>query len=183
MDDDRPPDRLSDPARRLSRRDFSYLRAPSDRRERYALVGMPPPVRQRQLPNFPRGRDPHAWHPLPDGVLLTFTGDVVPVLIEPGELCYRVVGEGSYPNGSFWTPDRPRDEDSMRRDYALLNSWNGDHGLIALRIVRPIAAWRGMAGPQRSSDRRGHLPGGAVQLWVPAGALGPSHGDWTIERL
>jgi hypothetical protein len=176
------PTVLDDPVGRLARDAFPFLRPPSTRRERHALPGRPPLVRQRLL-GPPRGEDPAAWPRVPEGIQLTFAGDIVPVLIDPGHRLYRVVGEGSYPNGPFWTLDRPSDEDTMRRDYAVLNDWNGDHGLVTLDLVRRVAAWRGKAGPQRSSDRRGYLPGGAEQLWVPSGALGRSDGSWTIEPL
>jgi hypothetical protein len=173
---------LADPGRRLSRHDFGFLRPPSSAREHLAQRGPVPPVRQRVV-DFAPGQDPAAWPPIPDAVLLTFSGDVTPVELAAGQRLYRVVGDGSYPNGSFWTLTRPRDEHRMRRDLALLNDWNGDHGLVVLDLTRPVTAWRGVVGPQRSSDRRGHLPGGGEQLWLPAGVLGPLDGRWTLERL
>ncbi len=174
------PTVLSDPGQRLTLRDFPFLEPPSARRERHALPGLLPPVRQ-ELSGFPPGEDPAAWPQLPEAMRLTFSGDIVPVLLEPGRRCYRAVGDGSFPNGSFWMPERPADEDTMRRDYALPSDWNGDHGLVALVLEHRLAAWRGTVGPQRSSDRLGYLPGGAEQLWVPAGSLDSSHGRWTLE--
>src|SRR4051794_28201261 len=158
---------LTDPGRRLSRRSFPFLRPPFSARERLAEQGPVPPVRQRRV-GFAPGQDPAAWPPIPDSILLTFSGDVTPVELVAGQRLYRMVGDGTYPNGSFWTLTRPPDEHRMRRDLALLNDWNGDHGLVVLDLARPVTAWRGATGPQRSSDRRGYLPGGGEQLWVLA---------------
>jgi len=174
--------RLDNPGHRLTRIEYPFLREPSKETERLARPGSMPPTRSAQL-GFAPDQDPSLWPALPARILLAFTGDVCPVLLESGRQYYRVVGDGQYANGSFWTSERPTDEDKFRRDYALPNAWNGDHGLVALEIVRPIPAWCGHTGPQRCSDRSGYLPGGSQQLWVPAGSLQLADGRWTLEQF
>jgi hypothetical protein len=173
---------LLNPARQLMRTDYKFLREPSLETEQLAIPGSPPPTRVT-LSNFLPDQDPSSWPAIPPHILVTFDGTVSPVWLDVGQRLFRVVGSGQWANGPFWIEERPVDADSLRRDYALRNEWNGDHGVVVLEIARRIAAWRGVAGPQRSSDGNGYLPGGSRQVWVPAGSLDLADGRWTLEPL
>ena len=115
--------------------------------------------------------------------MATFDGPVRPYDLEPGVTYYRSVGYGpsSYPNGSFWT-ETPPTEGQLRSDIAVLNGWNGDHGVVAFTPNQKISVgWEGEVAPQPATGGGDfYLPGGGRQIWVPPGYLNESHGHWQI---
>lgn len=168
---------LADPTVRLSATDHPYLQPSFKDREAEAVPGKVPLT------------DSHVEGTSADGVvpdgkaLETFAGPVRPYVFEPGRTYYRSVGDTQFPNGSFWS-EFPPSESQLRGDFAVLNEWNGDHGVVAFTPNRPVHAWAGEVAPQRATGGGDwYLPGGATQLWIPPGSIGPGDGDWLIAPV
>jgi hypothetical protein len=77
------------------------------------------------------------------------------VTLEPGKTHYRDVGHGSFPNGSFWTEAPPASEGELRSSLAVLNRWNGNHGVVSFTPSRPVLAWEGEVAPQWATGEDG----------------------------
>ena len=79
----------------------------------------------------------------------------------------------------------------LRSDSAVLDEWNGNHGVVACTPSQDIQSWVGEAGPQpgtgaASSAQPYHLPGGGEQVWIdrptiPPADLQPGTGRWQIR--
>jgi hypothetical protein len=170
--------RLLNPDRRLSANAYPYLRKPSRNRE--AALGDLPSVEEGYL--LP-GPDARVQPPLSGG-LDSFTGPVSPTFMEPGERYYRAVGDGQYPNGAFWSTTAISTEEELRTMYAVRNDWNGDGGLVVFIPRRRVPAWEGTVAPQQGTSVTDKwLPGGARQVWIEPGSVGPTDGDWYIGPL
>ena len=115
----------------------------------------------------------------------TFQGDVTPTYLEPGKTYYRWVGDGSAPNGAFWSPTPPRGgTGELRSDLAVKNEWNGDHGIVAFTPSHRIPVYSGPAAPQWGTGSTDHyLPGGGTQIWAEPYKLGPGDGEWSIAPV
>ena len=169
---------LSEPSRPLDSARFGYLRPPAGTMETYA-GRLPFAVEPFLAPN-PDSRP----EPPPAGGIDAFSGEIEPYDLETGNSYYRVVGEGSLPNGSFWSEIAVTSEEQVRRALAIRNDWNGDHGQIVLILRRTIRGWRGMVGPQLATGSTTlWLEGGGTQIWVPRDTLGPEDGDWFIGEV
>lgn len=167
---------LPDPTRRLHQSDHPYLQPSSKELESEAIPGAKPRTDAQVVGDTSN-------HPeLPDAALGTFSGDVTPEYMTPDKTYYRWVGDSSYPNGAFWSEHPPTGGTSeLRSDYAVLNEWNGDHGVVAFRPSHPVPVYRGEVAPQYATGSTDHyLPGGATQLWMPPGALSDKDGPWVI---
>lgn len=165
---------LPDPSTPVTAGDHPYLRPISHDRENEALPGDVP-----RRPGYVEGTPADGVYP-DDYSVQTFSGPVRPYVMEPGRTYYRSAGDGQYPNGSFWS-EYPPTEPELRRDFAVLNEWNGDHGVIAFTPNRPVHAWGGDVAPQPATGGGDYyLPGGATQLWIPRGSLGAGDGEWQI---
>jgi len=165
---------LPDPTVPLSATDHPYLQPSSLDREVEALpgaahVGTGKPV------DAPPG---HVA--LPRSEWRNFDGPIQPYVLQPGTTYYRAVGDTQYPNGAYWT-QRPVTEAELRSDFAVLNKWNGDHGVVAFTPNRPVQGWIGTVAPMPATgDLGSHLPGGGTQIWLPSATLGPQDGAWQI---
>lgn len=172
--------RLPDPGASLSVVDHPYLRPPAPSQlEGEAVPGVLPRTAPRIVGDA-------SGHPeLPEGQLRTFQGDVTPTYFEPGTTYYRWVGDGSAPNGAFWSPTPPRGgTGELRSDLAVKNEWNGDHGIVAFTPSRRIPVYSGPAAPQWGTGSRDHyLPGGGTQIWTEPYQLGPDDGEWSIAPV
>lgn len=165
---------LTTPTTKLSAADHPYLQPNSFDRETEARPGAARPGTGHPV-DAPPG---HVE--LPPDVWSTFDGPVQPYVLQPGTTYYRAVGDGQYPNGSFWS-QHPATESQLRSDFAVLNKWNGDHGVVAFTPDRPVQAWIGTVAPQPATgDLGSHLPGGGTQIWLPPATLGPQDGSWQI---
>ena len=121
---------------------------------------------------------------MPSDLHDTFQGRVEPFDMEPGKTYYRVVGDGSRPDGEFWTDRRPRTAADVRGDLAIREQWNGDHGVIAYTPPERVQGWAGTVAPTRATGRDDmHLPGGGRQMWIPPDTLSRESGHWRIARL
>ena len=170
---------LPNPTGRLSAGDHPYLQPNSADLEHEALPGALPHSARRIVGDT-------SGHPeLPESQLRTFQGDVTPTYFEPGKTYYRWVGDGSYPNGSFWSPTPPRGGTAeLRSDLAVKNEWNGDHGIVAFTPSHRIPTYSGAAAPQNGTQSVDHyLPGGGIQIWTEPGKLGPDDGEWSIAPV
>jgi hypothetical protein len=164
---------------KLSSADYPYLQHESGALESEAVPGALPRTTSRVV------GDTSAHPPLPDRALSTFQGDVTPSYLEPGQTYYRWVGDGSYPNGSFWSPTPPRGgTGELRSDLAVKNEWNGDHGIVVFTPSQRVPVYSGPAAPQWGTGSTDHyLPGGGTQIWTEPGKLGPDDGDWSIAPV
>ena len=106
------------------------------------------------------------WPTLDRTKTASFRGDPKPVHLEEGQKLYRVVGDGSRPNGEFWTTTPPpRTESQWRAQSAVKNDWNGDGGYVEYTVPKGgLNVWEGPARAQLSSDKKGVLPGGGNQI-------------------
>lgn len=175
---------LPNPTGRLSSSDYPYLRPAQPVRETEAVPGAAPNKVSWVAPGTYPGRTVP-----PAGIQRTFAGEIQPYTLRKGVTYYRSVGDGQYPTGGFWSETPPVDEASLRRDYAVLNDWNGDHGVVSFTPDRDVpVAWEGEVGPQGASvtghsgdqDPNHHLPGGARQIWIPRGGIDHEPGEWWI---
>ncbi|SOD73060.1 hypothetical protein SAMN05892883_2360 [Jatrophihabitans sp. GAS493] len=170
---------LPNPGRPLSAEEYPYLQPPSSDLEAEAVAGSRPPS-ARHLVSDPGDR------PVPTREDLTsFNGPVAPTTVQPGETIYRVVGDGTWPTGGFWSRTPPASESELRSDYAVLNEWNGDHGVVAYTPTEPIRVWEGEVAAQYASggDDSHYLPGGAQQIWIPRGSVSGENGHWVIAPM
>ncbi|SDD58936.1 hypothetical protein [Auraticoccus monumenti] len=179
------PEPLRQPSQPVSTNDHPYVRPTHSTPEVDAVPG--------DVPVAPPPRVTHNPDGLPEPpprALDTFQGDVRHEVWPAGEARYRVVGDGSYAGGPFWTRDAPASEHVLRSDSAVLNEWNGNHGVVAYRPSQDIDSWVGEAAPQPGSGSTPanpyHLPGGGEQIWIDRGAI-PADDlvdgapGWTIE--
>ncbi len=178
----RPPfpgeEPLSNPTEPLSAADHPYLQPSTpnspEYREDEALPGEVP-----ETTSWTEG-DPGSRAPLDEGALSTFSGPVRPFTMQPGTTYYRSVGDGAYPTGGFWSETPPVNESQLRSDYAVLNNWNGDHGIVTFTPEHPVQGWEGEVAPQPATGGGGfYLPGGGRQVFIPRGNL-TGDGNWTI---
>ena len=132
------------------------------------------------------GNVPPGW-PVPSGrVLRGFSGPIAPVVLVPGTTYYRVVGAGSRPNGSWWTPIPPTL--GQRPALAIKGSWNSMTGVVEFTPTEnaSIRGWQGAAAAQSVTmpdGAAGYLPGGASQIWMPAGSASKDTGRFTIRPM
>ena len=165
---------LPNPTVKLSAADHPYLQPSRHDRETEALPGPARPGTGHPVETPPGHVElpPDAWS--------TFDGPIQPYVLEPGTTYYRAVGDGQYPNGSYWS-QHPATESELRSDYAVLNDWNGDHGVVAFTPDHPVQGWIGTVAPQHATgDLTSHLPGGGTQIWLPPATLGPQDGSWQV---
>lgn len=165
------------PDQRLSSTDHPYLQPNGTTPETQGLPGAP-----QSTSVTPSDVDvPDGWPPLNQNTLDTFDGAPTPETWPAGETRYRVVGDGQYPAGGFWTADPPGSNDVLRSDLAVLNEWNGNHGVVSYTPSQDIPVWTGPAGPQRTTGydpaNPTHLPGGGTQIYVDRTTFPP--GDLT----
>jgi len=165
---------LADPTTKLSAADHPYLQPSSLDREVEALPGAPHPGTGKPV-DAPPG---HVE--LPREEWRTFDGPIQPYVLQPGTTYYRAVGDTQYPNGSYWT-QHPVTETELRSDFAVLNKWNGDHGVVAFTPNHPVQGWIGTVAPMPATgDLGSHLAGGGTQIWLQPKVLGPEDGTWQI---
>ncbi|WP_022911058.1 hypothetical protein [Aestuariimicrobium kwangyangense] len=173
------------PDQPLSATDHPYLQPNGTTPETQALPGAPQPtaVTPADVPV------PDGWPPLDQSALNTFDGAPTPETWPAGETRYRVVGDGQYPSGSFWTREPPASDDVLRGDLAVLNEWNGNHGVVAYTPSQDLNVWVGPAGAQPTTGydplNPTHLPGGGEQIYVQRGGF-PSGdlddpGRWHVQ--
>lgn len=161
------------PGERLSATDHPYLQPRGTTPETQALPGppQPSPVTPKQIDT------PEGWVPLTQDDLDTFAGAPRPDIWRAGETRYRVVGDGQYPAGEFWTREPPMSDDVLRGDLAVLNEWNGNHGVVSHTPSQDLNVWVGPAGPQPTTGfdpaNPTHLPGGMEQTYVHRGGFVP----------
>ncbi len=171
---------LPNPRDKLSNEQYPYLQGTTSDLEEEAVRG--------DIPATPAVvADRLATHPeLPAEEIPKFQGPIEPTWMEPGQTYYRAAGDGTRPNSTYWTPVPPNGEPGLRRDLAVLNEWNGDHGLVTFTPNERIPVWSGEVAPQPASGiGKGthYLPGGGQQIWIPFGSIDEKDGHWTIAPM
>jgi uncharacterized protein YukE len=171
---------ISNPGSPLDAKDYPYLEPPYD--ESYgATPGKVPGKAPVTVADAPPG-----WPTLPPGDQGTFQGPVDPTAAVGGVTYYRVVGEGSYPGGSYWSTTPPSD---MSRDsLAVKGNWNSMTGVVEFTPAsgESIPAWHGATAPQGvdlPDGSPGYYPGGADQIWVPQNGFNNNNGTFTIHPM
>ncbi|GAB3622113.1 hypothetical protein GCM10027418_01950 [Mariniluteicoccus endophyticus] len=165
------PERIADPGSPVNSGDHPYLKPTSDVPETQGIPGKPDgPIGAKGPSETPKG-----WQPLTKKDLKTFGETPRPEIWPKGETRYRVVGDNQWPGGQFWTKEPPLSNDYLRSDLAVLNEWNGDHGLVSYSPTEDLHVWVGPAGPQMATGSGPgnlvHLPGGGEQVFVPLGTI------------
>jgi uncharacterized protein YukE len=169
---------IGNPGSPLSASEYPYLEPPYE--ESYgATSGMAPASDPVTVSDAPPG-----WPELPAKQAATFQGPVEPTAAEGGVTYYRVVGDGSYPGGSFWSTTPPTD--MSRSDLAIHGDWNSMTGVVEFTPAagESIPAWHGATAPQpvtMPDGTPGYYPGGADQIWVPQNAFNNNNGTFTIH--
>lgn len=114
--------------------------------------------------------------------LVKFSGMVSVDTLEAGQRLFRTVGltaksaehYGSITNrllGDYWEltpPGQFECIDEWRANTAVLWEWNGDHGHLMVTLKRPVLALVGMVSHQPLGRGDWVLPGGGMQVFVPA---------------
>ncbi|GAB3697315.1 hypothetical protein [Mariniluteicoccus flavus] len=174
------PEPVANPSTPASSADHPYLRPGDTTPETQAAPGLPERIGADAPDQVPEG-----WPELDERALQTFGETPRPETWPAGETRYRVVGDGQRPDGEFWTRTPPANDDYLRSDMAVLNEWNGNHGVVAYSPTQDIPVWVGPAGPQigtgSTPDNPFHLPGGGEQIFVPRGTI-PDAGAGGADR-
>ena len=103
-----------------------------------------------------------------------------------GVTYYRVVGDGSDPEGEYWSTTPPTG--MSRNGLAIKGDWNSMTGVVEFTPAggETIPAWHGKAAPQSATfpdGTPGHYPGGDDQVWVPRGSFNDDNGNFTIHQM
>ncbi|MEO9137986.1 MAG: hypothetical protein ABI345_02860 [Jatrophihabitans sp.] len=175
---------LNNPTQKLSKADHTYLQSNTRTRENEAIPGGAP---DHSATVAPRPNDNYPALPLKE--INNFDGPVDPYTLRAGTTYVRSVGDGTHPNGSYWSEHVPNGEAGLRSDYAVRNEWNGDHGVVTFTPHEDMPiGWGGRVAPQPATgDPGSYLPGGAHQIWIPDGrsehGIGADDGTWTIAPM
>jgi uncharacterized protein YukE len=173
---------IADPTLPLSAGKYPYLEPAGTDDSIDATAGKMPGFD----PGHVDGAAPPGWDAPTDGALTTFQGPVSPMAATGGVTYYRVVGDGSGPDGSFWTTTPPTPSD--RAGLAIKGSWNSMSGVVTFTPAggESIPGWQGAAAPQSVTmpdGRPGYLPGGDQQIWVPRGTFNNDNGTFRVEPI
>ena len=98
------------------------------------------------------------------------------VELPPGTRIYRVIEDGRYPDGSFWSYDLPSSRADWRNRYAVKDNWsqNGYYVEYVVSEGQPLRVWSGPAAEQKARVDGWTLPGGGEQVWMPRGYVVPA---------
>jgi len=122
-----------------------------------------------------RKRTTTGWPDLPSRQTKNFE-TVEPVTLKKGDKIYRIIDDDANPAGGYWSYKLPKSKSEWRSDYAVKERWN-DNGKYVEYTVKDksgLKVWSGKTAGQNLDGTNSHLPGGAEQIWMPAGTVKPS---------
>jgi hypothetical protein len=111
--------------------------------------------------------DVDAWYQLPKEVREGFRGEVRMEEFHDG--IGRILGPDQSMDSQFWyrDGDAPENEETWRRDNAVLGQWNSGSSYVHLDDSEaPIKGWVGTTAGQHTEDG-GWLPGGKEGIYIP----------------
>ncbi|VAW94455.1 hypothetical protein MNBD_GAMMA21-2127 [hydrothermal vent metagenome] len=127
-------------------------------------------------PGLPaRKRTNPGWPDLPSRQTKNFES-VEPVTLNKGDKIYRIIDDDANPAGGYWSNELPASKADWRSDFAVKEGWN-DNGKYVEYIVEDDAGlnvWSGKTAGQNLEGTNSYLPGGAEQIWMPAGTVEPT---------
>jgi hypothetical protein len=115
------------------------------------------------------------WPDLPGKEAANFNS-AEPITLPPGTKLYRVIEDPAKGAGGYWSETLPTGRAEWRRDYAVLEQWNGNGQYVEYTVPDGpgLKVWRGETAAQQYDGMNFYLPGGGQQIWMVPGKIVPS---------